>query len=229
MNNQNMMQVILIAILLLCGYFYLYQAVAKRTVNRAALPLIAVLLLLIYGLISVALILILGQTNSLDFVFMALLILVACIGVFAVLTALYRHFHEIRKGMLVLFLLYLLIVAYITIFSRPDNHSSQILLQFDSIKEALRLRSLAPLQHLWLNVVLFIPIGLLFSAIDERLAKWRYVLPLGLMLTTLIETTQLLLHLGQCDLEDLAANTAGATVGLLIYRLYRRLAPAEEA
>ena len=50
MNSQNIMQIILIAILLLCGYFYLFQAVAKRTANRAALPVIAILASVIRGL-----------------------------------------------------------------------------------------------------------------------------------------------------------------------------------
>ena len=225
MNNSGLMQIILIAILLLCGYFYLYQAVAKRTANRAALPLIAVILLLIYAVISVALILIIGQSNSMDFVFLAILILMACIGVFALLTGLIRHFREISKGMLALFVSYILMTGYITIFSRAERSATEILLRFDSIEEAVRLHSAEPLQHLWLNIVMFVPVGLLFPLIDERLNKWSYVFPLGLMLSTVIETTQLLLRLGQCDVEDLAANTLGACAGLLLYRLYRRFQP----
>ena len=225
MNNTGLMQIILIAILLLCGYFYLYQAVARRTANRAALPLIAVVLLLIYAVISVALILILGQSNSMDFVFMAILILMACIGLFVLLAGLIRHFGEIHRGMLALFVSYVLMMGYITIFSRSEQASTEILLRFDSIEEALRLRSPEPLQHLWLNIVMFVPVGLLFPLIDERLNKWSYVLPLGLMMSTIIETTQLLLRLGQCDVEDLAANTLGACAGLLLYRLYRRIVP----
>ena len=228
MNNTGLMQIILIAILLLCGYFYLYQAVAKRTANRAALPLISILLLLIYAVISVALILIIGQSNSLDFVFLALLILMACIGGFAMVLGLFRNFRVIHKGMLVLFILYMLMVGYITIFSRSERRTTEVLLRFDSIEEALRLRSAEPLQHLWLNIVMFIPVGLLFPFIDERLNKWSYVLPMALMFTTLIETIQLLLRRGQCDVEDLVANTVGACIGLLLFRLYRRLSPAKE-
>ncbi len=220
------MQIILIAILLLCGYFYLYQSVANRTANRAALPVIAIVLLLIYAAISVSLILILGRTNSMDFVFMALLILMACAGTLALLAALLRNFRTVHKGMLTLFILYLLVIGYVTIFSCSERRSTEILLKFDSIEEALRRHSLEPLEHLWLNIVMFIPVGLLFPLIDHRLSKWRYVLPLGLMLTTIIETTQLLMRLGQCDLEDIAANTLGACIGLLLYKLYRRFQPA---
>jgi glycopeptide antibiotics resistance protein len=52
------------------------------------------------------------------------------------------------------------------------------------------------------------------------------VLPLGMLLTTIIETTQLLMRNGQCDLEDLAANTVGALLGLLLYKLIRRAMPS---
>ena len=219
------MQIILIGILLLCGYFYLFQAVAKRTANKASLPIIAILLLVVYAVISVSLIFIISQSNSMDFVFLALLILTACIGMFVLLAGLFKHFGEINKGMLTLFVLYLLMMSYVTIFSRSERGFTEILLRFDSIEEAIRLRSVEPLEHLWLNIVMFIPIGVLFPMIDERLNKWLYILSLGLMLTTIIETTQLLLRLGQCDLEDLAANTLGACLGLVAYRLYRRFVP----
>lgn len=226
MNSQNIMQIILIAILLLCGYFYLFQAVAKRTANRAALPVIAILLLFIYAGISVSLILVIGRTSSMDFVFMALLILISFIGLSALALGLVRNFRALNRTALTLFILYLLVLGYVTIFSRSERRTTEVLLRFDSVEEAIRTRSPEPLQHLWLNVVMFVPMGLLFPAIDERLNKLMYVLPLGLITSTIIETTQLLLRLGQCDLEDLAANTLGACIGLLCFRLYQRFRPA---
>lgn len=226
MNSQNIMQIILIAILLLCGYFYLFQAVAKRTANRAALPVIAILLLFIYAGISVSLILVIGSTNSMDFVFMALLILISFIGLSALALGLVRNFRALNRTALTLFILYLLVLGYVTIFSRSERRTTEVLLRFDSVEESIRKRSLEPLEHLWLNVVMFVPMGLLFPAIDDRLNKLMYVLPLGLITSTIIETTQLLLRLGQCDLEDLAANTLGACIGLLCFRLYRRFRPA---
>ena len=75
---------------------------------------------------------------------------------------------------------------------------------------------------------MFVPIGALFAAIHPSLARFSAVLPLGMLLTTIIETTQLLMRNGQCDLEDLAANTVGALVGLLLYKLIRRAMPARD-
>ena len=225
-GNIDLMQLVLVAILLLCGYFFLFQAVAKRAASRSAIPVLAVVLLLVYLLIALPLVLIISQMGGMSFTFLALLILAAFIGLVAFLAFLFKHFRQINKGMLLLFLLYLLMTGYFTIFSRRGRVQTEIMLKFDSIEEAVRRHSLQPLQHLWLNVAMFVPLGMLFPAIcPQHLNKLSCVLPLGMLLTTLIETTQLILRIGQCDLEDLVANTAGACLGLLLYRLYRRMAP----
>jgi len=222
-GNIDSMQLLLIVILLLCGYFYLFQAVAKRAASRASIPLLAIVLLVIYLMISLPMVLIIAQMGGTSFVVLALLILAACIGLFAAVFSLVKNFRQINKTALVMFLLYLLMMSYITVFSRQGRVQTDVFLSFDSIREALDRRSLEPLQHLWLNVVLFIPLGALFAAIDPpRTARLGIILPMGMLLTTLIETTQLLLRIGQCDLEDLAANTLGACLGLLLYRLYMR-------
>ena len=157
---------------------------------------------------------------------MALLILISFIGLSALALGLVRNFRALNRTALTLFILYLLMLGYVTIFSRSERRTTEVLLRFDSVEESIRKRSLEPLEHLWLNVVMFVPMGLLFPAIDDRLNKLMYVLPLGLITSTIIETTQLLMRLGQCDLEDLAANTLGACIGLLCFRLYRRFRPA---
>ena len=222
-GNIDAMQLLLIVILLLCGYFFLFQAVAKRAASRSSIPLLAIVLLLVYLLVSLPLVLIISQMGGLSFTFLALLILASFIGVIAFFYFVFKHYREINKGMLVLFLLYLLMISYVTVFSRRGRVQTDILLKFDSVEEALRRHSLEPLQHLWLNIAMFVPIGILFPAIcPQRLDKLSCVLPLGMLLTTLIETTQLMLRIGQCDLEDMIANTLGACVGLLIFRLYRR-------
>ena len=229
-GNIDLMQLVLVAILLLCGYFFLFQAVAKRAASRSAIPMLAVVLLLVYLLISLPLVLIISQMGGLSFTFLALLILAAFIGLVAFLSFLFKNFRQINKGMLLLCLLYLLMTGYFTIFSRRGRVQTEIMLKFDSIEEAVRRHSLQPLQHLWLNVAMFVPLGMLFPAIcPQHLNKLSCVLPLGMLLTTLIETTQLILRIGQCDLEDLVANTLGACLGLFLYRLYRRMVPERGA
>lgn len=223
-GSMDSMQLLLIMILLLCGYFYLFQAVARRASSRSSIPLLAIVLLVVYLMIALPLVFIIAQMGGTGFVFLALLILAACIGLFAFFYSVIRNFRQINKGALLLFMLYLLMLSYVTVFSRKDRVQTDILLRFDSIQEAINRRSLEPLEHLWLNVVLFIPAGALFAAIDPpRFAHLGVVLPMGMLLTTVIETTQLLLRIGQCDLEDLVANTLGACLGLLVFRIYNRM------
>lgn len=108
--------------------------------------------------------------------------------------------------------------------SGEEGSKTDILLEFESIAQAIKEQSFEPMEHLLMNIVLFVPIGFLFVAIyPEKLNKISLVIPLGLMLTVLIETVQMILQMGQCDLEDLVANTLGAVVGLLAYRQYKKI------
>lgn len=226
MFDQNLMYYVLIGILLLCGYFYLFQFVAKRTANKNSLPLIAIVLLVIYLFISVSLLLVISSMGSAEFMLLALLILIACVGVASSVYSLIRNWNRMNKTVMVLFLLYLFAMGYITIFSRSERRGTEILLSFNSVQDAIRTHSTEPLQHLLMNIVMFIPVGLLFSMIRPGYTdRWRLIIPLGLVFTTIIETTQLLLRLGQCDVEDLVANTLGACIGLLLYKVYRRFQP----
>lgn len=85
-GNIDTMQVLLVVILLLCGYFFLFQAVAKRAASRSSIPLLAIVLLLVYLLVSLPLVLIISQMGGLSFTFLALLILASFIGVIAFFT-----------------------------------------------------------------------------------------------------------------------------------------------
>lgn len=218
------MQLVLIGIMLLCGYFYLYQAVAKRAENKNALPVIAIVLLLIYILVSLPLVYIISQMGDTSFVMMSLLILLACAMIFAGVLGMVKNWKEINKGALALFLVYLLSVGYIAIFSRSDRGSTEILMvPFASITKALKSKTQETLNHMLLNVAMFVPAGALFPFIHrEKLAKWRYILPLGLACTITIECLQLLLRLGQCDIDDIIANTLGAIVGFIFFKIYDR-------
>ena len=224
MNNRDIMQLILIAILLLCGYLYLFQLVAKRTENAYALPFVAVILLVIYLFIAVPLLLILRRLGSVDQILLALLILFSCAFLFTSVYSLIRDFRSVNKGMLALFLVYTLALGYITIFSRDGTNDTAItMFRLDSIEKAIRTRSLDPLNHILLNIALFVPVGFLLPFVQpQKLARLSYALLIGMLFTTIIETTQMLLRLGQADLTDIVTNILGAVIGYLLYKLARR-------
>ena len=224
MGTSNLMQIILIGILLLCGYMYLLNYVYNNTANKNAFPVLALIGLVIYGTISGFLIVILMRLGDWQMIFMGILMLFSCLSAFILLSGLFKHFHELNKGMLAMFVVYLMAVAYITIYSREEGAKTAIFTGFTSIEQAIARRSLLPLRHMGLNLLLFVPIGFLFPMINrERLDKFLYVAPMGAMMSVTIESVQLLMRMGHCDLEDLTANTLGAIAGLFAYRIYVRL------
>ena len=73
---------------------------------------------------------------------------------------------------------------------------------------------------LW-NIILFIPIGLLYAAI---LPRWDWLAGVvGVLLSSGIELVQLFARRGTFEFDDIFHNTAGAFLGMLLYRLARRL------
>jgi glycopeptide antibiotics resistance protein len=75
-----------------------------------------------------------------------------------------------------------------------------------------------------LNVVMFLPLGLLVPLLWPRLAAVRRLTVLAVCASAGIELTQLLLWVTvgsrrTVDVNDLIANTAGALLGLLVLRL----------
>jgi len=229
LDNQNMMQLMLIVILALCGYLALLKYVYDHAANRASFPMLAVLVLVIYGVVCGGVVMVLSQMGSMEYTFVGFLLLGACAMLFAMLAYFVRHFSEIRKSWLALFLMYLLVVGYLTLFNRRGTNDTYILTGFPSLREAIETRSLQPLNHMLLNTVMFMPIGFLFPMLQpKKLNNLLLVVAGSAMLSVAIESTQLMLRLGQCDLEDILANTLGGLVGLLGYRVYLRLFHPEE-
>ncbi|MCR4805825.1 MAG: VanZ family protein [Clostridia bacterium] len=232
MNNQDILQIIMIGILLLCGYIFLFQIVAKRTENKSAIPFVAIVLLLIYVLIAAPVVFIISRMGNTSMILMAILLLFACVVLFAALYGLIHNFREINKGALALLLVYLLAVAYVTIFSRDTVRTGSAggvyMFRFDLIEQAVRTRSLEPVNHLLLNVAMFVPLGFLLPFVDpDRLARWYFALMAGLLFTTIIEFTQMMLRIGQADGTDMVTNTLGAVLGYLLYRVIRLIRSGE--
>ena len=68
-----------------------------------------------------------------------------------------------------------------------------------------------------LNIVLFVPLGLLLPLIGAGYKKYRCVLLTGFSLSLLVEISQLL-NFRRTDVDDLILNSAGAVLGLLLYK-----------
>ena len=227
MSTQNTFQFIIIGLLLVCGYVYLFHAVSRRITIKISTPMLAAILLFIYAMIAGPVVYIVSTIGSTEMVLFILLMLMSCGILFAAVYGLIQNFRDVNKGMLALFLIYILAVAYVTIFSREyGNESSVYIFRTDLISKAFRTHSLKPLTHMLQNVAMFIPLGILLPFVyPEKLDQWMPVILLAIMTTTLIETLQFFLLLGQADMTDIVANVLGAVIGFAAYRLFRRFSP----
>ena len=71
------------------------------------------------------------------------------------------------------------------------------------------------------NILLFIPIGLLFPVVARK-RKWYWTIGVGFSFSLLIETIQLITSLGYFDPDDIMLNTLGMTIGFGLWKLIHR-------
>ena len=70
------------------------------------------------------------------------------------------------------------------------------------------------------NIGWFVPFGFMLPAIWQKLKSY-HTIPLGFLLSLIIETSQLALSKGMFEIDDLVLNTLGTALGYLIYKIYR--------
>ena len=138
-----------------------------------------------------------------------------------------RHIWQNRETqqipMTIGFAVWFCIVLYLTLFSRIGvSQSVQVdMTPFRGIVAAMEQRSLEPLTHAFLNVLLFVPFGYLIPASNpSALSRAGFAVFGGLITSTVIEGLQMVLGLGMCDIDDVIANALGAIIGYIIYRLW---------
>ena len=73
------------------------------------------------------------------------------------------------------------------------------------------------LEQILLNIVMFIPIGLLLGR-----KGWKAI-PISTIISGAIELVQLISHRGLFEFDDIIHNTIGAAIGFGIVCLYRKV------
>lgn len=131
---------------------------------------------------------------------------------------------KLNKGILMIWLLYLAVLLFVTVFSRMDTVESTIRMEpFYNLKKALELGNSGLISHSILNVIMFTPLGFVLSWLEyKEFSKcWRMFL-IGVSVSIVIESVQLVFRWGECDINDIIANSMGAVLGLLIMKLFRK-------
>lgn len=110
-----------------------------------------------------------------------------------------------KKSRKILVALYILIILWITLFSR-EPMTTRI---FRGLFWEIEMRYW---NNIIQNILLFIPLGFLIGGKRGIIA--------GLLLSIGIELTQYIAVLGYCELDDVLNNTIGAAIGSLLFKKF---------
>ena len=216
MSTHSGIQLILIGLFLLGGFAAVLTALLRRNRNPRAVPaLVAVVAFLFLCLGSVVMVLVQTMQNS-GMVLFALLILTAVVMLCGMVWFLLGHVREMNKTILALLMTYLLVVL-----SRQGQHNTSVIMELELFR-ALKMQDTDVLRHLLQNAALFVPLGVLLPLLHRSLRSVWWALLGGAALSTMIETTQLVLAVGQCDVNDILTNTLGAVLGYGVFWLFGR-------
>lgn len=110
-----------------------------------------------------------------------------------------------KKSRKILVALYILIILWITLFSREPMTTRIFRGLFWEIE-------MGYWNNIIQNILLFIPLGFLIGGKRGIIA--------GVLLSIGIELTQYIAVLGYCELDDVLNNTIGAAIGALLYKKF---------
>lgn len=119
----------------------------------------------------------------------------------------YRYFIGIS------FILYMLVLFYVTVLCREPFSGRHIMLSFLwEYRLALEGRSLYWVSQIVNNIILFVPLGVLYGELDAKRNWWKALL-LGAGLSISIECLQYVCKAGLCETDDVFNNTIGMILG----------------
>lgn len=124
-----------------------------------------------------------------------------------------------------LFAFYLSFVLTITIIERIVTAKAKYELELFWTYKAIQAGQTDLRAEIFWNVVLFIPIGILVSMMLSKKRKWLSII-IGFLMSAGIELTQLLLHRGLFEFDDMVHNTLGTVIGLVLFLIVSRIVKA---
>ncbi|MCI5529987.1 MAG: VanZ family protein [Blautia sp.] len=218
------MPIIITVILLICGYLAMIQAVnavsRRSRYSSGNTVLIDVVVAVMYSIVCG----IVGLLYIYSGCDMLIIYAALGLGVLAAIICFIRFCVQNRYSMktvnVILFLVYFAVVLYLTIFMRIGTVDTSIVTTpFDDLKNAIQYRDPAMVQHMVLNVLMFVPFGYLIPAMNpESIRRCSFAFLGGIVCSTVIEGAQMIFSLGQSDIDDIIANSIGAVIGYLLVR-----------
>lgn len=205
------------------GYFIVLSMVLVRSNCRRGITTIAAVVLLIYGCLAGMLAAIGMYAGGMG------LFLYSVAIVYSIIFWIWKGYHAMTKhprfqvGELLTMCAYMMAVLYITIFMREGGSNFTVQME---VMNWMQENGVEDFKHIVLNVAMFVPIGVLFPFVTQgRQGKTLSAVSFGLLFSVLIETGQLLMHSGTCDIDDLITNFMGTFIGAAAVEIVRNKMP----
>ena len=141
------------------------------------------------------------------------------IPVFAVLNK--TRFHSIKKT-----ILYFVFATYLAAVYLFVGMPTLQFMRFDlSLTLTPFLPMIADFKNTILNIVLFVPLGIMLPFLWKKYSTLRATLVFGFSMSLAIELLQILTYRAT-DINDLIANTIGVVLGYFVFRLTSCILPS---
>lgn len=125
-----------------------------------------------------------------------------------------------KVGLWSVFLIYMIVVLGATIGDRVSGYESVNLHLFSSYKDAYNNFSLGEWRNIILNILMFVPIGLIMPLLFEKCKYWYVTYLVGFCITLFIEMLQFISKRGIFELDDIINNTLGCAIGYGIVMIF---------
>lgn len=127
-----------------------------------------------------------------------------------------KKLNIIQAGAVVAMVIFLGIVFGSTVFTRTSTVRQYELMPLWSWRAIIRYHDWGLLKEDLLNCILLLPAGALLPLIANRKVKWYQALLFGVLISAVIETSQLVFMRGLFEWDDMIHNGLGCMVGCLV-------------
>ena len=127
-----------------------------------------------------------------------------------------KKLNIIQAGAVVAMVIFLAIVFGSTVFTRTSTVRQYELMPLWSWRAIIRYHDWGLLKEDLLNCILLLPAGALLPVITNRKVKWYRTLLFGVLVSAVIETSQLVFMRGLFEWDDMIHNGLGCMIGCLV-------------
>ena len=150
----------------------------------------------------------------------------SCIMVIAVIMMIYllrkEKMNKLQAAAILAELVFLGIVFGSTVFTRTGSVRQYELIPFWSWSAILRYHDMELLKENLLNCILLLPAGALLPLIMNHKVKWQHALAFGVVVSAVIESSQLIMMRGLFEWDDMIHNAFGCMVGCILCNMVVR-------